>query len=110
MNWRRRRRRRRRKSDGVVDSKTTISTSLPPRPFGPPLLFQEGSCFYFSFSFSSNSFTPSLTASLIVNPGVVFLAVLVSVVSSSGTGRLHLGGIAVFAGLLMMAVGCRFRK
>jgi len=69
------------RSDGVVDSKTTILTSLPPRPSGPPLLFQEGSCFYFSFSFcfyfsfsllllllrfyfyfslsfSSNSFTP----------------------------------------------------
>gem|GEM_PF-6639986 len=30
------------RSDGVVDSKTTISTSLPPRPFGPPLLLVPG--------------------------------------------------------------------
>src|SRR5712672_3983032 len=27
-----------------LESKRTNSTLLPPRPFGPPLLFQEGSC------------------------------------------------------------------
>src|SRR5712671_5532324 len=58
------------RSAGVVDEsnnspphsfsgiKKTISTLLPPRPFGPPLLFQEGSRSFLS----SNSFTPSVTA------------------------------------------------
>ena len=36
----------------VVRSKW-LSLNLPPRRCATPLLFQEGSCFYFSFSFSS---------------------------------------------------------
>src|SRR5712675_2240088 len=48
-----------------LESRRTISTLLPPRPFGPPLLFQEGSC----SSLSSNLFTPSVTAPTVTAPG-----------------------------------------